>query len=88
MTSKLQKVRTIAKKKNIKNEINISTRKNKKFMVRSPKGKLLHFGALGMEDFLDHKDEERKKRFHARFRSNSGYDNPESGLYYSVRLLW
>ena len=88
MTTKLQRVRNKAKRRGIKNEINISTRKGKKYMIRSPKGKLLHFGALGMQDFLDHGDIERKKRFHNRFKNNKGYDDPESALYYSVRLLW
>ena len=54
-----------------------STRKGKKYMVRSPKGKLIHFGSssmgqfrdstgLGLYSHLDHNDKERRKRYLAR----------------------
>jgi len=58
-------------------EFKKSTRKGKKYMVRTPKGKLIHFGASDMEQFKDstglglyshkdHGDNERRKRYLAR----------------------
>lgn len=54
-----------------------STRKNKKYMVTTPKGKIIHFGAIGMKQYRDstglnlysnddHLDKERQKRYLAR----------------------
>ena len=88
MTTKLQKIRQKAKAIGIKSEVNISKAKGKKFSVKTPAGKTVNFGAKGMEDFLDHKDNKRKTNFHNRFKGNKGYNNPESGLYYSRKLLW
>ena len=58
-------------------EFKKSTRKGKKYMVRTPKGKLIHFGASSMQQFkdttglglythLNHGDKERRKRYLAR----------------------
>jgi hypothetical protein len=60
--------------------------KNKKYMVRSPQGKLIHFGdrryqhfkdstGLGLYSNLDHGDKERRKSYLARakgIRDSSG----------------
>ena len=46
------------------------------------------FGRFGMEDFLIHQSKKRRDAFHARFKNNPSYNDPESGLYYSARLLW
>ena len=65
-----------------------STRKGKKYMVVSPNGKTIHFGASNMEQFkdstglglyshLDHKDLERRKRYLARAK---GIKNKEGKL--------
>lgn len=54
-----------------------SSRKGKKYMVITPKGKWVHFGAKSMEQFkdstgmglyshLDHGDPERRRRYLAR----------------------
>lgn len=54
-----------------------SSRKGKKYMVITPKGKWVHFGAKSMEQFkdstgmglyshLDHGDAERRRRYLAR----------------------
>ena len=46
-----------------------STRKDKKFMVISPEGKLVHFGARDYPDYyldVSEEREERRKRFLAR----------------------
>lgn len=58
-------------------EFKKSTRKGKKYMVRTPKGKLIHFGASDMEQYkdstglglyshLDHGDKKRRKSYLAR----------------------
>lgn len=65
-----------------------SSRKGKKYMLISPKGKWIHFGAKGMEQFkdstglglyshLDHGDEERRRRYLARA---SGIKNKKGEL--------
>lgn len=84
---KLDKVRKLARSKGIKGEIKLSSRKDKKYMI-NVNNKTIHFGARGMSDFIEHKDEQRKKNFHSRFRNNKGYSDKESGLYYSRMLLW
>lgn len=86
--TKLDTVRQIAKSKGITGTINLSTKKDKKYMISRENGKKIHFGAKGMEDFLDHHDPIRRKNFHNRFRNNVGYNDKNSGLYYSSRLLW
>lgn len=43
-----------------------STRKNKKWMVKRPDGKYVHFGDSRYEDFTQHQDEERRKQYLAR----------------------
>ena len=93
MESKLKKVNKIAKKMGIKEQILISTRKNNKFMlVRN--GKSIHFGHPDYEDFLDHKDKHRRKRYLSRakgIRDGNGkltYKDKNSSNYYSINLLW
>jgi len=39
-----------------------STNKNKKFMA-NVNGKLIHFGAAGYEDYLQHNNEKRRERY-------------------------
>ena len=64
-----------------------STRKDKKYMVEDPDGKMIHFGAYGMSDFSKHKDEERRKRF--RTRNRKWKDFPKySPAFLSYHLLW
>ena len=47
-----------------------STRLGKKFMVITPSGKVVHFGAKGYSDFTKHKNEERKQRYISRHQKN------------------
>jgi hypothetical protein len=58
-------------------EFKKSTNKNKKYMVKTPKGKWIHFGAVGMEQYkdttglglyskYDHLDKERRRRYLSR----------------------
>lgn len=82
-----------AKKLGLNNIVSMgpSSRKDKRFRVTfTHGGKLLkvNYGAPGMQTFLEHKDEKRRKNFHQRFASNKGYNDPKSGLFWSARLLW
>lgn len=43
--------------------ISPSTRKDKKFMVMKPNGEWVHFGAVGYEDFTQHGDRNRQKKY-------------------------
>ena len=60
-------------------DIQKSTRKGKKYMSRTPSGKLIHWGALGMAHYrdstplklyshLDHNDKKRRDRYRARHK--------------------
>ena len=44
----------------------ISTKVNKKYMIKNPEGKWVHFGEIGFEDFTKHQDEERRQQYLAR----------------------
>jgi hypothetical protein len=70
------------------NKIIISPRKQKKYRIYLDNGEYYDYGAIGMDDYLIHKDDERRRRFHNRFKNNVGYNNPKSPLFYSVKLLW
>ena len=49
------------------NPIQLSTRKDKKYMVLNPNtNKMVHFGQMGYEDFTNHKDEIRRQLFRKR----------------------
>ena len=74
--------------------LDYSKRKNNKYVVTFPTGKILHFGSSKYPDFLIHKDEERKFRHLTRakkIKNKQGqltFQNPESANYWSVKLLW
>lgn len=74
-------------------EILPSDRKGKKYMINY-NGKWIHFGAEGMSDYTIHKDEARRQRYIKRAgnirdgKGNLTRDNPESGNYYAMRVLW
>jgi hypothetical protein len=80
-----------------------STRKDKKLMVISPKGKLIHFGSRNMQHYKDktgiwkskdHLDDKRRKNYLSRSKGikdkkgNLTYKNKESANYYSINYLW
>jgi hypothetical protein len=70
--------------------ISESTRKGKKFMVKTPEDKWVHFGALGYEDFTKHKDTARRDRYLKRSTKIKG--NWKNNLYspnnLSINILW
>jgi hypothetical protein len=76
-----------------------STRKNKKYAasfqigginnteLKEPVIKKVHFGDKRYEDFTQHKDEERKKRYVQRHK-NDNLENPLSPGSLSMFILW
>lgn len=68
----------------------LSTRKDKKYMVKSPDDKLIHFGAMGYEDFTKHKNKERRDAYLKRATKIKGNwkDNKYSPNNLSINLLW
>lgn len=70
--------------------IYISNRKNKKYMVQDPKGKWVHFGQLGYQDFTHHKNLIRKNRYLIRSTNIKGNwkNNKYSSNNLSINLLW
>tara|TARA_Y100000114_G_C11622934_1_gene260531 strand:- start:210 stop:488 length:279 start_codon:yes stop_codon:yes gene_type:complete len=81
----------------------LSTAKGKKLMT-VVNGKIIHFGASGMEHFkdktgllpksLNHGDKERRKNYltrTAKIKDGKGKltkDNPNSANYHARRVLW
>lgn len=93
---KLKEARAVAKKKGIKEQINISNAKNKRFSVIVD-GKTINFGLYefsGRGTFLDHKDEKLRDAWRARHSKillkdgTPAYLNKNSPEYYSYNILW
>ena len=74
--------------------LDYSNRKNSKYVVVLANGKKIHFGSPQYQDFLIHKDKERRDRYLDRatkIKNKAGeltYNNPESANFWSVHLLW
>jgi len=70
--------------------LDVSTKKNKKFMVTFEDGKVIHFGQKGYSDFTQHHDEERKKRYLTRHKKHEDWN--ASGIqtagWWAFHLLW
>ena len=68
------------------NPIQLSSRKDKKYMVSDGK-KLIHFGQMGYEDYTKHHDEKRRELFRKR---NHKWATAEkySSAWLSYYLLW
>lgn len=67
-----------------------SVSKGKKYCVQY-KGKKIHFGASGMQDFTQHRDNERRRNFRRRaegIKNGEAYKDKFSPLYWSYHLLW
>ena len=54
------------------NPLLISTRKDKKYMVITPQGHTVHFGAMGYEDYTKHKNKSRRKDYLTRSKNIKG----------------
>jgi len=70
-----------------------SNRKNKKYAVLY-NGKIIHYGDSRYQDYIDHKNNERKKQYLARatnIRNSNGkltYLDKSSPNFWSVFTLW
>ena len=73
-----------------KAKIGLSTKKDKKYMVTTPDGKIVHFGQLGYADFTQHKNKTRRKNYLARSRKIKGNwkSNKYSANNLAINLLW
>lgn len=87
--SNFQKVNSLSMKK-YKRPVAVSTRKQKKYMIKDDNNKFIHFGQLGYEDFTKHKDEERRERYLKRTAKIKGdwKENKFSPNNLSRNLLW
>lgn len=76
----------------MENKILLSQSSNaaKKWMVKFPSGKVVHFGAYGYEDYTIHKDKERKDRYDQRHYRKENWE--KSGIktagFWAKWLLW
>ena len=70
--------------------IYMSNKPNKKYMVKSPSGKYVHFGDITFTDYTRHLDKERQRRYLARAMKIPGrwYDNYYSPNMLAINLLW
>lgn len=71
-------------------ELFLSSRKDKKYMVITPDDKLVHFGAIGYEDFTKHKDKERRDAYLRRATKIKGNwkGNKYSPNNLAINILW
>jgi hypothetical protein len=69
-------------------DITVSPVKKKKYRVHLINGRHVDYGLYGMEDYLQHKDKERRKRFHDRWKNNPHINDIYSPVFYITRLNW
>jgi len=70
------------------NPVQVSTRKDKKFMILNPNtNKLVHFGQWGYEDYTKHHDKTRRDLFRKRNHKWKDADR-YSPAWLSYHLLW
>ena len=67
-----------------------SEKKGKKWNITTLRGKSIHIGARGYQDYTEHKDKERKLRYLKRHfkRENWGPSGKETAGFWSRWLLW
>ena len=84
----------IVKKKALKiygtSDVEPSTRKYKKYMIKKPDGKYIHFGDIRYEDFTHHKNKQRQDNYLKRAVNMHGnwINNIWSPNWLSILLLW
>ena len=89
----INKLKQVAKQKGIYKyikEIGYSKVKNKKYYVITIDNKKVNFGDIRYQDWLSHKDKNRRYKFRARFyklfnKFSEDYNKP---IFYAFRLLW
>ena len=64
-----------------------STRKGKKYRITLPDNKIVHFGAIGYEDYTMHHDDKRKDRYISRHKKEDWTDLSKAGTW-SRYILW
>lgn len=64
-----------------------STRKGKKYSITLPDNKIVHFGAIGYEDYTMHHDDKRKDRYISRHKKEDWTDLSKAGTW-SRYILW
>ena len=69
-------------------EIKPSTRKNKKYVAIFKNGKRVHFGQLGSNTYLDHKDKNKREAYRKRHAKDLETNDPYRAGYLSYELLW
>ena len=67
-----------------------SNKKDKKYMIQRPDGKMVHFGQLGYEDFTKHGDLARRQKYLTRTAKMRGdwKNDPYSANNLSRNILW
>lgn len=65
-----------------------SPRLDKKYMVITPDGKTIHFGARGYSDYTIHKDKIRRERYILRHVKNENWNNYNTPGFWARYLLW
>jgi hypothetical protein len=67
-----------------------STRKDKKWKVTTPNGKIINFGAKGYEDYTIHKDDNRRDNYISRHKTRENWTETgiETAGWWSYWLLW
>ena len=70
--------------------IQTSTRKFKKYMVKKPDGKWSHFGDNRYEDYTQHRDKDRQRNYLARASNIKGnwINDKYSPNNLSIHILW
>jgi hypothetical protein len=72
-------------------DIDVSTRKDKKYMIYNPKtNRWVHFGQLGYEDFTKHRNLDRRNNYLLRASRIKGNwkDDKYSPNNLSINILW
>ena len=71
-------------------KIGLSTRTDKKYMVTTPKGRIVHFGQMGYEDYTKHKNKTRRKNYLTRSGKIKGdwASDKYSANNLARKLLW
>jgi hypothetical protein len=50
--------------------------------------RIVHFGSKGSSTYIDHKDEDKKKAYHARHKANEDWNDAYSAGALSYWILW
>jgi hypothetical protein len=64
------------------------TKKYKAVFEDGEKKKTVHFGAYGMEDYTQHHDKERRRRYWERHEKDLRTEDPTKPGYLSLFVLW